>query len=409
MDSFRLKGCGYLVSSTVFLLCCVVCHTNQQATVDLMDSNMDNILQHNDIVFVNFYANWCRFSQMLKPIFEEAAKVAQQEFPGQGQVVFGGLDCDKYPALAKKYHISKYPTLKLFRGGQLAKREYRSQRSKDAFVSHIRDNLKDPLVKLTNPDEVPNLDESKRKVIGYFKSYEDAEYTAFRRVASSLRDDCSFFAGSGEAFSKELAPGNSIMYRPPRSIDQDMLFMGSMTNVELLRAWSTDKCIPLVREITFENGEELTEEGLPFLILFHKPEDTEVVRQYNDMILRELISERGNMNFLTADGTKFTHPLHHLGKTPKDLPVIAIDSFRHMYLFPNIADVPVPGKLKQFVLDLHSGKLHREFHHGPDPAIQKTVPGSPKTVIDTDQTDPPESQFVKLMPSENRYSFRDEL
>lgn len=27
----------------------------------------------------------------------------------------------------------------------------------------------------------------------------------------------------------------------------------------------------------------------------------------------------------------------------------------------------VPGKLKQFVLDLHSGKLHREFHHGPDP------------------------------------------
>lgn len=26
-----------------------------------------------------------------------------------------------------------------------------------------------------------------------------------------------------------------------------------------------------------------------------------------------------------------------------------------------------PGKLKQFVLDLHSGKLHREFHHGPDP------------------------------------------
>lgn len=27
----------------------------------------------------------------------------------------------------------------------------------------------------------------------------------------------------------------------------------------------------------------------------------------------------------------------------------------------------IPGKLRQFVLDLHSGKLHREFHHGPDP------------------------------------------
>ena len=39
------------------------------------------------------------------------------------------------------------------------------------------------------------------------------------------------------------------------------------------------------------------------------------------------------MNFLTADGEKFTHPLHHLGKTAKDLPILAIDSFRHMYIW----------------------------------------------------------------------------
>lgn len=26
-----------------------------------------------------------------------------------------------------------------------------------------------------------------------------------------------------------------------------------------------------------------------------------------------------------------------------------------------------PGKMKEFVLDLFSGKLHREYHYGPDP------------------------------------------
>lgn len=41
-----------------------------------------------------------------------------------------------------------------------------------------------------------------------------------------------------------------------------------------------------------------------------------------------------NVNFLTADGLKFTHPLHHLGKSASDLPVISIDSFKHMYVFP---------------------------------------------------------------------------
>ena len=53
------------------------------------------------------------------------------------------------------------------------------------------------------------------------------------------------------------------------------------------------------------------------------------------------------MNFLIADGEKFAHPLHHLGKSKDDLPLIAIDSFRHMYLFPKYEDMHTPGKLKQ--------------------------------------------------------------
>lgn len=30
-----------------------------------------------------------------------------------------------------------------------------------------------------------------------------------------------------------------------------------------------------------------------------------------------------------------------------------------MYLFDNVKDMYEPGKLKQFIADLHSGKLHR--------------------------------------------------
>lgn len=47
-----------------------------------------------------------------------------------------------------------------------------------------------------------------------------------------------------------------------------------------------------MREITFENAEELTEEGLPFLILFHDPSDTESVRRYKEVIRTELESEK---------------------------------------------------------------------------------------------------------------------
>ncbi len=62
-----------------------------------------------------------------------------------------------------------------------------------------------------------------------------------------------------------------------------------------------------------------------------------------------------NVNFLIADGIKFAHPLHHLGKSKDDLPLIAIDSFRHMYLFPKYEDMKTPGKLKEVLPDLKSG------------------------------------------------------
>jgi hypothetical protein len=44
-----------------------------------------------------------------------------------------------------------------------------------------------------------------------------------------------------------------------------------------LREPATFFCGP-DREITFENAEELTEEGLPFLILFHNPDDTDSIK-----------------------------------------------------------------------------------------------------------------------------------
>ena len=39
--------------------------------------------------------------------------------------------------------------------------------------------------------------------------------------------------------------------------------------------------------------QELTEEGIPFLILFHVKEDTESLEQFQQEVARQLISEKG--------------------------------------------------------------------------------------------------------------------
>ncbi|KAA0703327.1 Endoplasmic reticulum resident protein 44 [Triplophysa tibetana] len=360
------------------------------------------------VAIVNFYADWCRFSQMLHPIFEEASNIVREEYPDATQVVFARVDCDQHSDIAQRYRISKYPTLKLFRNGMMMKREYRGQRSVTAIADFIRQQKVDPIRELQNLEEISTLDRSKRTIIGYIDQKDSENYHTYEKVANILRDDCVFLSAFGEVSKPERFSGDNIIYKPIGENPPDMVYMGSLTNFDLSYAWSQDKCVPLVREITFENGEELTEEGLPFLILFHVKDDTESLEKFQQEVARQLISEKGSINFLHADCDKFRHPLLHIQKTPADCPVIAIDSFRHMYVFPEYSDLAFPGKLRQFVLDLHSGKLHREFHHGPDPTDSTPGQEEDREVA----SNPPESSFQKLAPSETRYTIlrdRDEL
>ena len=122
-----------------------------------------------------------------------------------------------------------------------------------------------------------------------------------------------------------------------------------------------------------------------------------------------------------------------------------------MYLFPSYEEIKIPGRVKTFLQDLYSGKLHREFHYGPDPEEEKSSEEEVKAGDDEGEvgegegkgkgeegnkdetkhiprekeedkpaaetkkpkeksTDPPESQFVHLGPSKQRYTIiRDEF
>jgi len=53
-------------------------------------------LAENEFVFINFYADWCRFSNLLAPEWDKTADKAAQEFDATpGKVLIGKIDCDK--------------------------------------------------------------------------------------------------------------------------------------------------------------------------------------------------------------------------------------------------------------------------------------------------------------------------
>lgn len=246
---------------------------------------------------INFYADWCRFSNLLQPIFDEAAEKVKEAFPEAGKVVFAKVNCDVETSIASNYHITKYPTLKIIRNGQVTKKEYRGQRSADAFLEYAKKQLEDPIKEFVSLKDLETMDDKKRIIVGYFDRRDQPEYQIFRRVASNLKEDCQFHVGFGEHVAQMHPPGEPIIvFRPDVAVshENDETYKGNYNNVDEMSKWVLQKCVPLVREITFENAEEFTEEGLPFLILFFRPGDTETVKDYKTVVENELLTEKSN-------------------------------------------------------------------------------------------------------------------
>ena len=78
------------------------------ASVELTAENFDNTITGNDIVVVDFWADWCGPCKMFAPTFEAASEK-------NPEVVFGKVDTEAQQSLAAAASIQSIPTLMIFR------------------------------------------------------------------------------------------------------------------------------------------------------------------------------------------------------------------------------------------------------------------------------------------------------
>jgi thioredoxin 1 len=82
------------------------------ATVTLTADDFERTVLDNDIVLVDFWAEWCGPCRMFAPTFETASEA-------NPDVVFGKVDTESEQALAAAANIRSIPTLMAFRDGIL--------------------------------------------------------------------------------------------------------------------------------------------------------------------------------------------------------------------------------------------------------------------------------------------------
>jgi thioredoxin 1 len=81
-------------------------------TVDLTAEDFRDTIEDNDIVLVDFWADWCGPCKMFAPIYADAAEEHED-------VVFAKVDTEAQQELAAAFQIRSIPTLMAFRDNVL--------------------------------------------------------------------------------------------------------------------------------------------------------------------------------------------------------------------------------------------------------------------------------------------------
>ena len=78
------------------------------AYVELTRENFEEVITNNDMVVVDYWADWCGPCKSFGPIFEKVS----EDFPG---AVFAKVDTQNEQEIASWFQIRSIPTLMIFR------------------------------------------------------------------------------------------------------------------------------------------------------------------------------------------------------------------------------------------------------------------------------------------------------
>ena len=78
------------------------------ATVNLTNETFSDTINNNDIVIIDFWAEWCGPCKNFSPIYEEASEKHED-------IVFAKVNTEEEQELGASFQIRSIPTLMIFR------------------------------------------------------------------------------------------------------------------------------------------------------------------------------------------------------------------------------------------------------------------------------------------------------
>ncbi|XP_020833163.1 protein disulfide-isomerase A4 isoform X1 [Phascolarctos cinereus] len=334
-----------------------------EVTLVLTKDNFDEVVNDANIILVEFYAPWCGHCKKLAPEYEKAAKELSKRSP---PIPLAKVDAIEETDLAKRFDVTGYPTLKIFRKGKAF--DYNGPREKYGIVDYMIEQSEPPSKEILAVKQVQEFlkDGNDVIIIGIFNSADDQAYQLYQETANNLREDYKFHHTFNSEVAKflKVSSGKLVVMQPEKFHSKyeqkiKVLDIKESTEGAAIRDHVVKHAVPLVGHRTTSNDAKRYAKR-PLVVVYYTVDfsfDYRVATQYWRNKVLEVAKDFPEYTFAIADEDDYSSEVKDLGLSDSGEEInvaILAEGGKKYAMEPEEFD---SDTLRDFVLAFKKGKL----------------------------------------------------
>ncbi|XP_074123697.1 protein disulfide-isomerase A4 [Sminthopsis crassicaudata] len=354
-----------------------------EVTLVLTKDNFDEVVNDADIILVEFYAPWCGHCKKLAPEYEKAAKELNKRSP---PIPLAKVDAIEETDLAKRFDVTGYPTLKIFRKGKAF--DYNGPREKYGIVDYMIEQSEPPSKEILAVKQVQEFlkDGNDVIIIGIFKSADDQAYQLYQETANNMREDYKFHHTFNNEVAKflKVSSGKLVVMQPEKFHSKyeqkiNVLDIKESTEGAAIRDHVVKHAVPLVGHRTTSNDAKRYAKR-PLVVVYYTVDfsfDYRVATQYWRNKILEVAKDFPEYTFAIADEDDYSSEVKDLGLSDSGEEInvaILAEGGKKYAMEPEEFD---SDTLRDFVVAFKKGKLKAIVKSQPVPKNNK----GPVTIV----------------------------